>query len=153
MLVSYLAAEPFTYGRLDPSKNSLADAFALRKFAQPRPPAKHRFRGKIFVLIGGRNTSTAGHVISVLKRQGQVVFIGQESGATWTCNDNSKDIILPATGIRVHIARTTYRAAVKGFSAGIGIQPDHEVHPTVEDMLAGRDPEMELALRLIREGN
>jgi hypothetical protein len=58
---------------------------------------------------------------------------------------------LRATGIRVHIARTTYRIAVKGFAAEVRIQPDHEVHPTVEDRVAGRDPETELALRLIRE--
>lgn len=114
-------------------------------------PAERRFAGRIFVLIGGRNTSTAGHVISLLKQQGRVVLIGQDSGATFTCNDNSRDLTLPTTGIRVHIARTTYRAAVTGLPAGVGFQPDREVRRTVEDMFAGRDPELELARRLIRE--
>ena len=153
LLVSYLAEEPFTYFRFDPEKNSPFDAFALRTFTRPREPAEHRFRGRIFVLIGGRSTSTAGHVLSLLKQQGRVVMIGQESGATWTCNDNSKAITLPATGIRVKIARTTYQAAVTGLPPGVGVQPDHEVHRTVEDMLAGRDAEMELARRLAREGD
>jgi len=151
LLVSFLAAEPFTYCRFDPEKNSLVDAFALRAFTKARPPAKRHFRGRIFVLIGGRNTSTAGHVISLLKQQGRVVFIGQESGATWICNDNSKDLVLPASGIRVHIACTTYQAAVTGLPPDVGIRPDHEVAQTVEAMLAGRDLALELALKLASE--
>lgn len=151
LLVSYLVNEPYTYFQFDPEKNSLRDAMALRLFTQAQPPAEHHFKGRIFMLIGGRNTSTAGHVISILKQAGRVVFIGQESGATWTCNDNSKDLVLPATGIQVHIARTTYQAAVSGFPPGVGIQPDHEVQPTVEAMLAGRDLEMELARKLAGE--
>jgi hypothetical protein len=151
LLVSYLVPKPFTYFRFDPEKNSLLDAFALRKFTKPRPPAGHHFRGRIFVLIGGRNTSTAGHVISLLKQQGRVVFVGQESGATWTCNNNSKDVLLPASGIRVRIARTTYQAAVAGLPPGVGIRPDHEVTQTVEAMLAGRDLTLELALKLASE--
>jgi ketosteroid isomerase-like protein len=147
-LVSYLADEPFVYFRFDPEKNSWRDALALRGFTSPRAPAEHHFRGRIFVLIGGRNTSTAGHVISLLKQQGRVILIGQDSGSTWTCNDNSKDLVLPASGIRVHIARTTYQAAVTGLTPGVGIRPDHLIEATVEAMLEGRDLELSFALEL-----
>ncbi len=152
-LVSYLTDEPYVYFRLDPEQNSVLDALALRSFTQAREPAEHFFHGRIFVLIGGRNTSTAGHVLSLLDQQGRVVLIGEESGATWTCNDNSKEITLPATNIRVKIARTTYQAAVTGLPPGVGVQPDHVVQRTVEDMLGGRDPAMDRARRLARESD
>jgi len=151
LLVSYLAEEPFTYFCFDPEENSPLDAFALRAFTRPREPAEHRFRGRVFVLIGGRNTSTAGHVLSLLKQQGRVEMIGQPSGATFTCNDNSKEIELPATGLRVKIARTTYLAAVTSLPPGVGVQPDHDVRRTVWGMLADLDVEMEVALKLVRE--
>jgi hypothetical protein len=35
-------------------------------------------------------------------------------------------------------------------NAGHGVMPDHEIHPTMADILQGRDVEMEYALKLIQ---
>lgn len=151
LLVSHLVDRPFTYLRTQRGQNTALQLLGMRTYMRPRPPAEHAFEGRIFALIGGRNTSTSGHVLSLLKQQGRVVLIGQEAGATWICNDNSKTLSLPGSGIDVRIARTTFSAAVTGMPADEGVLPDHLVRPTVADMVAGTDLEMDLALRLIRK--
>lgn len=151
LLVSFLAEEPFAY--LQCAEHEVPfDLLGVARLLGKQKPDRHRFRGRAFVLIGGHNSSTAGHVLAWLKQQGRVVMIGETSGATWICNDNSRDLVLPNSGLRLRIARTTYRTAVTGMPAGVGIAPHHEVLLTVEEMRAGRDPVLEFARELARQG-
>ena len=156
LLVSYLANARFTYFALDCKDASRLPALwavSMSRFYAPYEPAQDFFQGeRILVLIGGRCTSTCGHVLSLLKHQGRSMFIGQESGATFTCNDNSRDLTLPNTGIQVHIARNTFRTPVTGLPPGRGIVPDYPVQRALQQVLNGVDVELDRARRLIREG-
>ena len=155
LLVSYLANQRFSYlaaDRAEIAELPLLTRLGLAKYCAPREPARDSFRGEqILVLISGRCTSTSGHVLSLLKHQGRSLFIGEESGATFTCNDNSKDITLQNSGIRVHIARNTFKTPATGLERGRSIQPDYRVRKTLEQVLRGVDVELELARRLIRD--
>jgi hypothetical protein len=44
----------------------------------------------------------------------------------------------------------TYYMAVSGYNASHGVVPDYLVSHNIEDMIAGRDPDLELALKLAR---
>ena len=148
-LLSYLADRRFTYLNYDPATMSTEKALGLGVFFVPKSPAKNRFAGKVYVLVDGLCASTTGHFCSLVRFHGWGTFVGEETGATFTCNDNSTVVTLPHSRFRVNIARETFEAAVTGLERGRGILPDHEVHASVDDVLAGRDTVMEFTRRLI----
>ena len=74
------------------------------------------------------------------------------AGGTFRCHDNSTDLVLDHTGIRLRVARTTYEAAVPDHDVSAGFPPDFRVVPAINDILSGDDPQMDFALRLIEEG-
>jgi hypothetical protein len=59
---------------------------------------------------------------------------------------------LPNTKIQVRIPLILYTMAVEGYPRDRGIVPDVPVTPTVDDLLAGRDPVMDRALQFLENG-
>jgi hypothetical protein len=117
---------------------------------QPREPV---FGGRVFVLENGRSFSAAGEFMTAVYANKRGVFIGEESGAGITGNTSGLMIALklPNSGIVISIPMIGYYLAGEhGPHPERGILPDHEVIPTVEDILAGRDPVMEFAQELAR---
>ena len=63
-------------------------------------------------------------------------------------------VTLPETGLVVTIPMVGYYMPIEpGPHPERGIMPDHEVVPTIEDLLAGCDPVMTKALELARAGD
>jgi len=120
-------------------------------YASPTPAFENRFRGELFILIDGGSFSTTGHLTSLLKYHKIGTFIGQETGGTFTCNDNSREYTLKNTGFSGSVARATFYTAVKGMSWAEGVQPDYEVLPNADDIRNEKDAALEVAFRLIRE--
>ena len=58
-------------------------------------------------------------------------------------------ITLPNTKIQARIPLILYTMAVDGYPKDRGIVPDFPVSPTIEDLLAGRDPVMDRALAFL----
>jgi len=117
---------------------------------QPREPV---FAGRVFILENGRSFSATGEFMTAVYANKRGVFIGEESGAGITGNTSGimVGLKLDNSGIVVSIPMVGYyMAGDHGPHPERGIMPDHEVIPTVEDILAGRDPVMEFALDLAR---
>jgi hypothetical protein len=117
---------------------------------QPREPV---FAGRVFVLENGRSFSATGEFMTAVYANKRGVFVGEESGAGITGNTSGImiGVKLDNSGITVSIPMVGYyMAGDHGPHPERGILPDHEVIPTVEDILAGRDPVMEFALDLAR---
>lgn len=115
---------------------------------QPREP---HFSGRVFVLVDGGSFSATGEVASVLRAHNRVLFIGEETGAGRTGNSSGimVGLTLPESGITITIPMVGYYMPIEpGPHPERGIMPDHEVVPTVEDLLTGRDAVMERALKL-----
>jgi hypothetical protein len=140
-LLRYLQKEPVVYFSEPYGKYA--------RFNQPLPMIENHFTGRQFYLIDGVCMSTTGHLTSLLRYHDLGVFIGEETGATFTCNDASHDIVLKNTGYRVHCPRGTFAAAVEGFPIDRGILPDHPVSPSVEDIIHNRDVVLEYTMELI----
>ena len=139
-LLRYLAREPFVYfARAVPLYAALMAPLA------PRPNA---FRGRIYVLADGGCFSTTGHFLSLIRHHRMATIVGEESGASYSCNDAHITTTLPATGLNVTVARLTFETAVSGLPPGRGIAPDHEVRPTADDILQGRDAVLDFTLAL-----
>ena len=140
-LFSYLAKESVPYFAEEYGKYA--------EFAQPVPLAENRFNRDLYTLIDGDCFSSTGHFTALLKYHGIGKFIGQETGATYTCNDNKTRMQLKNSRFRFQVARGSFAAAVEGMPGNRGIIPDYPVEPSVDDILGGSDPVMNYVLSLI----
>ena len=102
------------------------------------------------MLVDGGCLSTTGHFLSLVRYYGLAELVGEESGATFRCHDNSLSFTLPHTGVRGSVARKTFETAVEGIAAGRGLPPDHPVPANLEDLIRGEDTVLEAALELAR---
>lgn len=114
-------------------------------------PHENRFNKKPYVLINGKCFSTTGHLCSLIKKYNFGIFIGTETGATYTCNANQTRFNLEKTGLLVSIARGTYQTTADHLPDDRGIVPDHEVEPILSDVLQNIDTEMEFIFNLLKE--
>jgi hypothetical protein len=140
LLFTHLVREPTPY---------FAEGTAYyRQLAQPMPPAANAFSGTLIVLTDGASFSSTGHLCSLLRFHGRATFVGEESGGSWTCTDGSRDTVLPHTAIRLRSSTLAFKTAVAGMPLGRGIVPDVVVTPEIGDLVAGRDPAYEEALKV-----
>jgi hypothetical protein len=144
-LLSYIQSEPVRYfARVYPD---------YEKFAEPIPMAETPFKGRLFILINEGGFSSTGHLCGVLKSHKIGTFIGSETGATYTCNDATTQIILERTGLRLFVARMTFEAAAEGLPRNRGILPDFPVEAVIGDMAKGKDTVLEYTLEYIDKDN
>ena len=140
-LFSYLQHEPVPYFEEHYGKY---DTLAL-----PLPKPSGHFTGKLYTLIDGGGFSTTGHFCALLKYHGIGTFIGEETGATFTCTGSVMYPTLEQTRIILGTARNRrYTAAVKGMDPRRGVLPDHPVYLSPDDLKSGRDAAFEFALSL-----
>ena len=143
ILYSFLTLEEFTYFQFN------EDIPEFKPLYETMEPAENNFRGNCYVLVDGGCLSTTGHLISLLKYHERAIFIGEEPGSWFYCNDNSILIYLPNTHIEVNIPRTTFRTDVKGYQMGDLFNVDYQLTLSLEDRIRGYDSWMEFTLNLI----
>ena len=132
-LFSYLTPNEFTYFKRNP------EAEAFEPLYNPMQPDQRSYDGNLIVLVNGGCLSTTGHLISLLKYHTEAIFIGEEPGSTFSCNDFSIQFTLPNTGMEVNIPRTTFETAVSGIAEGKPFPLDYRVEPTLSDIINGTD--------------
>lgn len=115
-------------------------------------PEKNCYTGKLYVLMDGGSTSTAGDFAACLDYYNRATFIGEESGANRVISGGNvfgKDFELPNTKLRVRLS--TIQGVNKSDipNDGHGVIPDYVVVPTPEDYMNFRNPMLEKALELI----
>jgi len=116
-------------------------------------PQEPRFKGRVAILINGLSFSATGETTSLFHFYKKAVFFGEECGSGYYGNSSGFMVTatLPNTRIQVRIPLVVYTMAVDNYPKDRGIVPDHPVTPTIEDLLAGRDPVMERALRFLEK--
>jgi len=132
-LFSYLTSSDFTYFQRNPEVEEFEPLYQVMEANQLH------FDGNIYVLVNGECLSTTGHLISLLKHHTGALFIGEEPGSSFLCNDMSIQLQLPHTGMEVNIPRTTFVTAVTGFSEKDAFPLDYKVDVSVQDLLKGTD--------------
>ncbi|MBN2411793.1 hypothetical protein JXQ31_08875 [candidate division KSB1 bacterium] len=146
-LLSYLLDTEFVYFALPEERGEFAPLY------DPISPQENRFLGSLYVLTDGGCLSTTGHFLSLLKYYNRGIFVGEETGGTFTCNDGSIQITLPHTGIRTNIARITFATAVQGLEKGHGIFPDFTIKSEPEQLNQKIDAEKQYVIELIKKKN
>ena len=119
-------------------------------------PEKNCYTGKLYVLMDGGSTSTAGDFVACLDYYDRAVFIGEESGANRVISGGnvfSSDFELPNSKLRCRMSTIQGVNKTDVKNDGHGVIPDHLIVPTPDDYMNFRNPMLEEALRLIRSGN
>ena len=132
-LLSYLTDGEFIYFKRNP------DVADFEPLYLPMQPNTQTFTGRLIVLVNGNCLSTTGHLISLLKFHTDALFIGEDPGSTYLCNDFSTQVKLPHTGLELNIPRTTFVTAVCGFSELEKFPLDYVIQPSIQDILDERD--------------
>jgi C-terminal processing protease CtpA/Prc len=116
-------------------------------------PEEPGFRGRVAILIDGGSFSATGETTSAFHYYKKAVFFGEECGSGYYGNTSGFMVMatLPASGIRVRVPLVLYTMAVDGHPKDRGIVPEFPVTPTIEDLLAGRDPVMDRALAYLEK--
>ncbi|HJT82056.1 MAG TPA: S41 family peptidase [Chthoniobacterales bacterium] len=117
----------------------------------PREPG---FSGKLFLLINGGSFSTTGEFLSIIRSKRPATFIGAEAGAGFSGNNSGFEpaITLPATKLILRIPLVGYYLDVStNYPSRRGVLPDNAVRYSIDEMIAGTDKELELALSLARK--
>lgn len=144
-LLSYLTNKEFVYFKRNDEVKEFEPLYNTMQ------PNELNYNGNIYVLINGGCLSTAGHLISLLKFNTDAIFIGEEPGSTFRCNDFSIQLTLPNTGIELNIPRTTFETAVTGFSLNEAFPIDYKVTNTVAEIINSEDTMLEKAKIIINE--
>lgn len=113
-------------------------------------PVADPYRGKVVALIGPR-MSSAGYLIARnLKASGAATLVGQTTGGNLRGLNGGQIawLTLPFSGVAVDIPLLA--AMPKTAQPDRGVEPDIAVVTTVDDVIAGRDPERQRALAWLK---
>ena len=141
-LFSYLTDREFIYFKRN---EEVKDFEPLYNTMQPN---KLNFIGNVFVFINGGCLSTTGHLISLLKFYTNAIFIGEEPGSTFRCNDFSMQMALPKSGILVNVPRTIFETSVSGFTLCEPFPLDFKVNKNAIDIINREDSYVDMVLTI-----
>jgi C-terminal processing protease CtpA/Prc len=114
-------------------------------------PAAAHFGGRVVVLMNGGSFSTTCEFLATLHNHGGAVFVGEETAGGYYGDTSGAEasLALPHSKLILPVHLVGYYLAIGGATqAAHGIRPDYPVEYSIEDILAGRDRAMEVALRL-----
>ncbi len=105
-----------------------------------------RYGGKVVILIDAATASAAEIFTAVLQDHGRATAVGRRTAgavlASWFYG-------LPDGG-ELQLSRLDYIAPRGRRIEGVGVEPDITVPRTLADVRAGRDPDLEMAIRVLR---
>lgn len=116
---------------------------------QPRTP---RFNGRVFVLVGADNSSATFQFAQQMQQSGLGTLVGQPTGGNQRGINGGGFFFLrlPHSGIELDLPLIA--TFPPGDPPDAGLQPDVVVNPTVADITAGRDSEMQAVRALLDQG-
>lgn len=143
-LLRAIADHPITYYKDDESYPELL---------KPMLPLGNKLLNQPIILIDGFGFSSTGQFCALVKQHDLGVFIGEETGSTYTCNAHQKGLSLTHTGLYLQIAQKTVEVLVdtENFAPNRGIAPDVEVKYELNTLLNNEDLTLQRAIQLIQD--
>ncbi|MDC1162091.1 S41 family peptidase [Tenacibaculum sp.] len=115
-------------------------------------PNKKGFKGKTYVLIGGKTFSAGSSFALFCKNQG-ITLIGEETGGGYYTQTGGYPIIytLPNSKIKILISfvKITRYVKDKTVKKGYGILPDIKIPLTVQSLIEGKDNQLDYIFKQI----
>ncbi|WII35888.1 S41 family peptidase [Paenibacillus thiaminolyticus] len=112
-----------------------------------------RFTGKLFVITSNQTYSAATDFATIVQDNDMGIIIGDPPGGKPNSYGSSIVLQLPESKLKVAISYKWFERPDKGVSKydADSLAPDIYVPTTFEDLAQGRDPQLEMIKKLIRE--
>jgi hypothetical protein len=104
---------------------------------------------RLYVLIGRNTYSATGNLITELEQLANAVFVGEPSSECCALYASPSPFTLPYSKLRVRLPTRLSNLSRKGFDFRREMDPHVPVMLTAKDFFAGRDPVMEVVVRII----
>jgi len=123
------------------------------KGIKPLPANANHFNGKVYVLINGYSFSAAALLAANLQGIKRATFVGQETGGGYNgCVAGRIPVIdLPNSKLKLRMGLYQILPNTHTDQIGRGIFPDVEITTTIEDIVAGKDSELDWVLKEIKK--
>ncbi len=148
-----MIALPFELASLIRVKKKEGKFYLNYKGTKPLPANKNHYDGKIYVLINGYSFSASALFSANLKQIKRATFVGQETGGGFNgCVAGNIPILkLPNSKLKLRMGLYPVIPNAHTESKGRGIFPNHEIITTIEDVVAGKDKELEWVINDIKK--
>lgn len=150
LLYSYLTSKPFKYFEAIETKRR-----RLTPTDHPglgiQEPAVSNFNGKVIFIINGLCFSTTADFCAIAKSHNRGKFVGEETGGAYQGNTSGETfrMTLPNSSINISIPTHMYHNAVRRQKyLDRGIIPDYIVEPSIDDVISGKNVQLDYALKL-----
>lgn len=123
--------------------------------SKSRVANSNHFSGKIYVLINGGSFSASCLLSSTLKANKNVTFVGEETGGAFngTVAGIMPVVNLPNSKLALRLGLMDIKPINQTEVFGRGVFPDIEITPTIQDRIAGKDPEMDWILNDVKSNS
>ncbi len=138
---------PITF--LSTKKEKDGKVYLSSKYNKKQTKKPEAFTGKMYVLINGTSFSASSIISSNLKETKRAIFVGEETGGAHngTVAGIMPNLLLPKSKIKARLGLIAIIPEKNNGVEGRGIFPDKEIIPTLNDVIDGKDPEMEWILQ------
>jgi C-terminal processing protease CtpA/Prc len=107
----------------------------------------NKYRKKIVVLAGRATFSAAANFMDDLEVATRYLLVGEDTGGAPNFYGDVNPVDLPATGLRVEVARIWWTKSIDGADdSRVTFHPDVVVPPTAQSWFKGSDPALAAAL-------
>lgn len=118
------------------------------KAAKTALPKENNFKGKIYLLINGGSFSASSIISAKLKNDQRAFLVGEETGGS---NDGTvagfyKTTKLPHSKLKLPIGLMLIQPNIAFNGSKKGVTPHQEILPTIDDIIQGKDPELDWIL-------
>jgi len=117
-------------------------------------PNKKRFKGKVYLLVGGKTFSAGASFALFCKNQG-ITLIGEETGGGYYSQTGGYPIIytLPNSKIKVLISfvKMSRFSKDKTVKKGSGVLPDIKINLTQHNLINGTDGQLDYIVKEIKK--
>ncbi|GGX27496.1 S41 family peptidase [Aquimarina muelleri] len=117
-------------------------------------PNKNRFKGKVYVLTSGSTFSAGSTFVLNAKNNPNIMVIGEETGGGYYFHTGEYPVFYEFPNSK--IIMTMYMEKINHYildntvPKGSGILPDKNILLSTEDLISGKDPELDYIFRWIK---
>ncbi|WP_438424326.1 S41 family peptidase [Aquimarina macrocephali] len=117
-------------------------------------PDKDRFRGNVYVLAGGTTFSAGSTFALNVKNDPNIILIGEETGGGYHFSNGEFPVYYEFPNSKIimvmYMEKINHYIKDKRVPKGSGVLPDRQTIFSIDDLISGRDPDLDYVLKLIR---
>lgn len=114
---------------------------------------KNSFKGQVYVLVNGMTASGATEFATLVHHNKRGIFVGEESGGDYNGINGYDRTYLQLPNSKIGVLIAGYRSVMPWDESqyfGRGVPVDYVIAPDINDLVKGKDTQLEFVYRLIQ---